>query len=610
MKIYWRILSLLGAIYQYLVPYFCFTFLGSIFGVANFAMLVPLLDLLFGSVDTTTIQVQYPVFQFDVSYFKDLFYYHFVAIMAQSGKIMALQFVCGVVMSSIFLGNLLTYLAIRINEKLRAHITQKLRENLFSRLVGLDIGFYNDQRKGDIMSRFTTDTYEIEGAMASALASLTKEPFQLIIYFVVLFSLSVKLTFFTLIIIPISGGMIAFIVKSLKKDSNNIQKTLGVITSMLDETISGLRVIKGFNAENFVKEKFKKENNQYTEKFISLSYKRELAAPFSEVSGVAVVLGILLYGGSLVLSSESELSASQFVTYLIIFSQVLRPVKTIAGTISSAQRCVVAGERVFALLDTPATIQDKPNAISISQFEKEIAFQNVSFAYIEKNVLQDISFKVYKGETVAIVGQSGSGKSTIADLIPRFYEVQKGAILMDGINIKDLTLHSLRKQMGIVTQESILFNDTIFNNIAFGADNASLESVIHAAKIANAHDFIMQTENGYHTVIGDRGLKLSGGQRQRLNIARAVFKNPPLLILDEATSALDTESEKLVQEALNALMKNRTAIVIAHRLSTIQDADRIIVLEKGQIVEVGTHEELLQKPNGRYRELKLLQELA
>ncbi|MCS7004683.1 MAG: ABC transporter ATP-binding protein/permease [Cytophagales bacterium] len=607
MRIYWRVISLVGSIHHYLIPFFLFTSATSIFGVANFALLIPLLDLLFGSVQTH-VSIEYPIFRLDVNYLKELFYYYFFQIMVHYGKMSALQFVCAVVVIGVFLANFFAYLAIRINERLRAHVSQCLRENLFKKILSLDIGFYSEQRKGDIMSRFTSDVYEIEGAIASALASVAKEPFQVIIYFAVLFSLSVKLTFFTLVIIPLSGGVIALVVKSLRKDSRNIQHTLGMISSMLDEAISGLRVIKGFNAERFVQHKFFRQNHVYTQKLISLGYKRELAAPFSEVSGVSIVVGILLYGGSLVLSQSSELSASQFVTYLIIFSQVLRPIKSMAGTISSVQRCVAAGERIFSILDAQPTIVEKSNPVVLETFQKEIRFENVSFAYGEKNVLEEISFTVEKGQTVAIVGQSGSGKSTIADLIPRFYDVKEGAILIDGIDIREISLYSLRKQMGIVTQESILFNDTIFNNIAFGAENATLEQVMQAAKVANAHEFIMQTENGYYTIIGDRGLKLSGGQRQRLSIARAVFKNPPILILDEATSALDTESEKLVQEALNALMKNRTSVVIAHRLSTIQNAHKIIVLEKGRIVESGTHQELIQKQKGRYRELRMLQE--
>jgi subfamily B ATP-binding cassette protein MsbA len=609
MKVYLRLLYFASPLSHFVIPFFIYSLLSTVFGVVNFAMLVPLLDVLFGNVKNVPTELVSPTFSFDVTYFKDLFYYYFQTIVRESGKMEALKFVSAIILVCIFLTNVFRYLSIRVGERLRVNVVRNIRAVLFDKIIHLNLGYFTNQRKGDLMSRFTADASQIEESMYHALGGFSRDPFQLVAYFVVLFSISVELTFFTLIIIPLSGGIIATIVRFLKKDAKATQNSLGVITGMIDEAISGLRVIKGFNATGYINQKFQTENNHYADRLRSLAYKRESASPFSEFTGVSVVIGILLYGGSLVLTNQSELTASQFVTYIIIFSQVLRPAKSIAQTVSIVQRCVAAGERVFEVLDTTNPITDKPNATVITTFTDNITFKDVTFAYQETNVLNKISFSIKKGETVALVGQSGSGKSTIADLIPRFYDVNSGTITIDQHDIREVTLDSLRAQMGIVTQESVLFNDTIFNNIAFGNPNAKLEDVIQAAQIANAHEFIMQTENGYQTNIGDRGVKLSGGQRQRLNIARAVFKNPPILLLDEATSALDTESEKLVQEALEKLMKSRTSLVIAHRLSTIQNADRIIVLEKGEIVEIGTHSQLINNPNSRYRELKMLQEI-
>jgi subfamily B ATP-binding cassette protein MsbA len=393
----------------------------------------------------------------------------------------------------------------------------------------------------------------------------------------------------------------------MKRDAQEGQKRLSALVSLLDETFGGMRVVKGFVAEEFILDKFRRENEGYRDAVRSLANRRELASPFSEVMGVTVVTGILLYGGSLVLSGQSDLTAAEFITYIAIFSQVTRPAKDISNAFSGSQRGLASGERVLELIDTPSAVQDKPNAVSLKPFQDRISVQRVSFAYTpDAPVLRNISFDLVKGKTIALVGSSGSGKSTIADLIPRFYDPAEGQILIDGVRLQDCSLASLRGQMGIVTQESILFNDTIFNNIAFGSD-ATEEQVMEAARIANAHNFIVAQPNGYQTSIGDRGGKLSGGQRQRISIARAILKNPPILILDEATSALDTESEKLVQEALTRLMANRTTLVIAHRLSTIQHADEILVVNQGQIVERGRHDELLSLDEGFYRKLSTLQ---
>jgi subfamily B ATP-binding cassette protein MsbA len=418
--------------------------------------------------------------------------------------------------------------------------------------------------------------------------------------------MSVQLTLFTLIVLPISGLVITSISRRLRKDAKQGQLLLGNILSIIEETISGIRIIKAFNAQKYVNKKFDEQNSQYRAILKSMWNKKELASPISEFLGVTVVVLVILYGGQLVLQNKSDLNASEFITYIILYSQILVPAKNISSALTSIQRGIASGERIFAILDTPVKIEEDPNAISISDFKGKISYENVSFQYAEKKVLDNINLDVEKGKMIALVGASGAGKSTMADLLPRFYDVTEGAITIDGIDIRKIKLSDLNHLMGIVTQESILFNDTVFKNISFGNESATEEQVIEAAKIANAHEFIDKLEEGYYTNIGDRGAKLSGGQRQRLSIARAVLKNPPILILDEATSALDTESERLVQEAIQNLMKNRTSVVIAHRLSTIQYADQIIVMQAGKIIERGTHTELLAL-NGMYRKLSEMQ---
>jgi subfamily B ATP-binding cassette protein MsbA len=395
--------------------------------------------------------------------------------------------------------------------------------------------------------------------------------------------------------------------RKLRKVASDAQASLGVMLTIIDESLTGLRIVKAFNAIGYVQDKFHHQNLRYSIVSRKIAKRNELASPMSELLGVVVVIGILIYGGSMVLAGDNTLKPEEFVAYAAIFSQVLRPAKAITTSFTMIQQGVIAGERVLELIDLKPAIQNKPDAATIKGFHKEIEFRNVSFSYGHNEVLKDISFKIPKGKTIALVGPSGGGKSTISDLIPRFYDPQGGGIYFDGVNIQDCTMESLREQMGIVNQESILFNDTLFNNIAFSRPNATEEEVMNAAKVANAHNFIMETEHGYNTSIGDRGMKLSGGQKQRISIARAVLKNPPILILDEATSALDTESEKLVQEALDKLMENRTSLVIAHRLSTIQNADLILVIDNGKIIESGTHSELLEAHLGLYKKLKMMQ---
>jgi subfamily B ATP-binding cassette protein MsbA len=613
MKTYLRLLDYARPLSRFVVPFFIFSLVGVVFGIFQFALIIPLLDVLFAAPSdcvcdsvTTTVTTK-PQFAPNFDYIKRSFYYNFNQIIVLHGKFAALQFVALVIVAATIISNIFRYLGQRVIQDARTYSVLKLREAVFNKVTSLHLGYLNNERKGDIMARITTDVQEVENTVAASLVAALYEPFLIIGYFITLFVISVKLTLFTLIIIPVSGLIIAAIVKSLKKDAKAGQESLSRLISTIDETISGMRVIKAFNAEAYIREVFNRENMFYRRSILRMANKREFAPPFSEISGILVVAGILIYGGNLILSQESELKASEFIVYIGVFSQVLRPAKSISTLLSGIQRGLTSGERVLELIDAREEVTEQPGALPMQPFSEAVRFENVSFAYKDTLVLQNISFVIPKGKSVALVGPSGGGKSTIADLVPRFYDPTQGKILIDNTDIASVQIDSLREQMGIVAQESILFNDTIFNNIAFGKWDAEEEDVIRAARIANAHDFIMQTENGYQTLIGDRGSKLSGGQRQRLSIARAVFKNPPILILDEATSALDTESEKLVQEALANLMKNRTSLIIAHRLSTIQHADEILVIQQGKIVERGTHHTLLLQENSLYRRLHSMQ---
>lgn len=606
MKTYLRILHYARPLGRYVLPFFITSILASVFGVLNFTLIQPLLDVLFDKVGSATATrfSQKPAQVFDIAQW---FNYGVGRALAAYGKLGTLRVVCAVIVGSVFLSNVFKYVSVRILERFKARTVANLRQAVFDRAVTLHLGFFSNERKGDLMARLTTDVQEVENSVTRVFNAFFREIFTLVFYIVVLFTMSLKLTLFALVIIPISGTVIGLLAKKLREDAGEVQSRLANLISQLDETFGGIRVVKAFNAESFVRRRFGAENQGYRTAMIRLVNRQELASPFSEFSGVLVVCGLLLYGGSMVLSGEFELTASVFVTYLIIFSQVLRPAKEISNAISGVQRGVASAERILRLVDTESVVKVQPGAATVTHFSEKLELQRVSFAYGENPpVLRDIDLSIPKGKTIALVGSSGGGKSTLADLIPRFYDPTAGRILLDGVDIRTLTKTSLRSLMGIVTQESILFNDTIFNNIAFGHE-ATLAEVEAAARIANAHEFIQASPEGYQTVIGDRGTRLSGGQRQRLSIARAVLKNPPILILDEATSALDTESEKLVQDAITNLMKNRTVLVIAHRLSTIQHADEIVVLHGGRIVERGTHEDLLELEKGFYRRLSQLQ---
>lgn len=599
MKTFLRIISFARPFEKYAIPYAIFSIFAIVFGLFNFSVIMPVLDILFG---TTKDPVNYtlPEPTFSMAYVKALLDYYSMQLIQEFGKPVTLVIICLVLAFSNLLTNFFKYLSLRITSSVKAVVLQNIRRDLYYKITNLHIGFFSNERKGDLMSRVTNDVYEIEYSIIGTLTVLFRDPITVITYFTVLFMLNWELTLYTLLILPASGFLISFISKKLKKESHAGQITLANILNITEETISGLRIIKAFNGEKFIRNKFDQENKGYADLIRSMSNKRELSSPLSEFMGVSLVGVILWLGGNMVFTGKLE--PSQFFFFIISFYQILVPLKGIAGSLNNIQRGISAGERIFAILDARNEITDKPNAIETKDFKDSIEFKNVSFAYADTTILKDVNIKIQKGKTIALIGPSGGGKSTLADLIPRFYDVAQGEISLDGINIKDISLHSLRNQIGVVSQESILFNDSIYNNIAFSTEGATEEKIIQAAKIANAHDFILDTENGYHTNIGDRGMKLSGGQRQRISIARAILKNPPILILDEATSALDNESERLVQDALNQLMKNRTSLVIAHRLSTVQNADEILVLEKGSIVERGNHNELMQK-KGLYSKL-------
>lgn len=611
MKVYRRLLSYARPFRWFVIPFFFFTILAVIFSVFQFALIIPLLNVLFNPV-TGAETAAAPAFSLSTSFFRDIFYYEVYRLKAIN-PVYALYFITSIIVLAVLLTNLFRYLAQRTLIKARTLLVKRIREALFEKINHLHMGFFTKEHKGDLISRMNADVFEIEGVAANSLEVLFKEPSLVIGYFVALFAISTQLTLFTLFIIPVSALGIAFVQKKLKRDAKDAQASIGRLLTIMDETLTGMRIIRAFNATGFTLKKFSRENDFYRRASLQGFKRREMAPAFSEAAGVMVVAGILLYGGSLILKngqSAAGIQASEFIAFIAIFSQVLRPAKAMVIAGANIQRGRGAGERILEIIDKPIEVTDKEDAVELTAFKHSVEFRNVHFSYNDTPVLIDISFTIPKGKTIALIGASGVGKSTIADLIPRFYDVKSGAVFIDGVNVRDYKMESLRSVMSFVTQEIFLFNDTIFNNIALGRPDATEEEVIAAAKIANAHDFILQTENGYQTITGDRGIRLSGGQRQRLCIARAVLKDPSILILDEATSALDTESERAVQEALSQLMKGRTTLVIAHRLSTIKEADEIIVLHDGRIIERGHHNELIEIDEGVYKKLTQMQQIA
>lgn len=606
MKQFKRIFKYLAAFKSNVVSYFFFILLSIIFSMVSLAMLAPFLQLLF---DKSARILTEPVFSFSAKGILEYLRYQISYIISSKNEQTALAFICVIIIVSIFLKNGFLYLSYRVLSPVRNGVMTRLRADLFDKVLKLPIGYFSEQRKGDLISRMSNDALEIEWSMLTALETLIKEPLTILFYLVMMVLLSPKLSLFLFIFLPATAFIIGRVSRSLKKQSSDAQVKNGIVLSILDETLGGMRVIKAFTAEKLIGDKFHKVNAELNHLRNKINFRKDLASPMSEFLGVVVLCGVLWFGGKLVLSNDAGgLSPDGFITYILFFTQIINPSKSLSSAYYNTRRGIAAIERIEEVLDAPVVVDEKQDAIEITSFNKEIEFRNVSFAYGDAVILNNINLKLEKGKTIALVGSSGSGKSTLADLVPRFHDVSSGEILIDGKNIKDYSINSLRQLMGIVTQEPILFNDTIANNIALSNPDASTEIIEKAAKIANAHDFISQKENGYNENIGDRGTKLSGGERQRVTIARAVLKNPPILILDEATSSLDTESERLVQDAINHLMQERTSLVIAHRLSTVRHAYEIIVLQKGTIVERGTHDELVAK-NGFYKKLVDLQEV-
>lgn len=586
--------------------YLIFILLSIIFSLLSLAMLAPFLQLLFGK-DAPVREL--PEASFSSTYIITYLKYLLTALIDKyNNKVYALAAICLTVITSILLKNFFLYLSFRIMIPLRNRVMTRFRDDMYDKILKLPVGFFTEQRKGDIMSRMSNDMNEIEWSIMSTLEGLIRDPLNIIIILFTLIFLSPMLSLFLLVLLPATGFIIGRVSRKLRKQGNQAQEQQGMLLSILDETITGLRVVKAFNAEKLLNSRFFKTSHSLHTLRVKMAFRKDLASPLSEFMGVLVLSCILWVGGQMVLEGRYGLTAEAFITYIVFFTQIINPAKALSTAFYNAQRGSAAIARVNEILHAPIVVEESPNPVTLTTFNSKIEFKNVSFKYEDITILDNINLTIEKGKTIALVGSSGAGKSTLADLVPRFHDVSSGELLIDGVNIKDYSLKSLRDQIGIVTQEPILFNDTIASNIALSNPEASKTDIENAAKIANAHDFISKKEEGYDTNIGDRGSKLSGGERQRLTIARAVLKNPPILILDEATSSLDTESERLVQDAINKMMANRTSIVIAHRLSTIRHADEIIVLQRGQIVERGTHDQLIGM-EGFYHKLVKMQEV-
>jgi len=584
--------------------------LSVIFGLFSFTLVIPMLGILFDTQQKVSLK---PTGEFSTEWIKDYLSYFMSSSIEQVGPSKALGYICVGIVLAFFLKNLTRYLAQYTLAPIRTGISRDLRRALHKKLSLLSISYFSEKRKGDLMSRMTTDVNQVEASLMSTLGLIVRDPVNIITSVVLLFAMSAKLTLVVFFLFPVAGIIIGNIGKSLKRKSRKGQEQIARILSAIEENIFGLKVIKAFNAEKQINRKFEDELEKHQSIMMSIMRRKDLASPMSEFLSTMVMVVVIWYGGNLIFESQlnpgnNSLSPQAFIGFIVIFSQILPPIKSLSQGYYSIQRGAASAERITEILEAEIEVEEKADACSITDFKNSIQFKNAEFSYTNKSVLKNINLNIEKGQTIALVGQSGGGKSTLANLVARYYDVKSGSLSIDGVNIKDYKLADLRGLMGIVTQDAILFNDTIFNNIALGIDNPDPQKIIEAAKIANAHEFISKFEDGYQHNIGDGGHKLSGGQKQRLSIARAVMKNPPILILDEATSALDTESERLVQDALTKLMANRTSIVIAHRLSTIQNADRIVVINDGGIVEQGTHDELV-KVKGQYYKLHHMQNL-
>jgi len=612
MKNFFKILRYASGYRKYVWLTVLFNVLYAIFNLLSFAFFIPVLEILFEKSSAADLQkflaenpyhdvniksVQYGMQQWTSEIILQ-------ADTVATGKSNVLLYVSGIIVLTFLLKNACRYFAMFFLSPIRNGVISDLRQSMFHQAMRLPLSFFSDEKKGDIMSRMTYDVQEVEWSIMASMEAIFREPLSIVLVIGSMFFIDVQLTLFMLLFTPISILAIAFLGKGLKRTSTKAQDKMGDILSMMEEMLSGLKVIKAFSAEKYTGDKFEENNNRFKELSIRLFRKRDLASPLSEVLGMITIASVLVVGG-MYFVFDGGMSGSIFIGYILLLYLAIAPIKNIAGAYSNVQKGAAAIDRIDKIMKAENSIVDPQNPQVLKGFEREIEFKNVHFAYGKEEVLSNISLKIHKGKSIALVGHSGGGKSTLADLIPRFYDVTQGAILIDGINIRSCKISDVRSLIGVVTQDSVLFNDSVFNNISFGGSYTK-EEMVAAAKVANAHDFIMQLPNAYDTVIGDKGDKLSGGQRQRLCIARAVLKNPPILILDEATSALDTASEKLVQDALQKVMSNRTSIVIAHRLSTIQHADEIIVLDKGKIAERGAHADLMAQ-QGIYFELCSMQ---
>lgn len=588
-----------------------YNILYALFSTLSFIALIPMMQVLFAQAEKISEKPTYTTIWEIPTFAKQYLYYYITELEKNNGPQYALLLVVVLIIITFLLKNLFNYLASNHLMHLKNGVLKDLRNTMYNKIIDLPISYYSEKRKGDIMARMLGDVGEVQNSFFSILELIVKEPMTIIFTIAAMFAISVKLTIFVFIFIPISGYIISLIGKSLKSKSQELQYEGGYLISIVEESLSGLKVVKSYNAENSFKKRFNDSVDRLLKLSNSIGRKNNLASPFSEFMGIIVIAVLLWFGGNMVLvdtlpNGKAILEGAQFLAYMGLAYNILTPAKAISKATYSVKSGMAAAQRVFEVLEVENAITDKPNAIVKASFDTDITIENINFKYEEENVLKNFSLQVPKGKTVALVGQSGSGKSTIANLLTRFYDVQEGTIKIDGTDIKDMTMNSLRHLLGLVTQDSILFNDTIKNNILIGKENATDEEILDALKVANAYEFVQDLPNGIYTNIGDAGNKLSGGQKQRLNIARAVLKNPPIMILDEATSALDTESEKFVQVALENMMQNRTSIVIAHRLSTIQKADKIVVMHRGEIVEQGTHDELLTL-NGTYSKLVMMQ---
>ena len=604
MRDFWFIMKRFLPPYKHLLVYnVLFNLFSALFAVFSVALMIPMLEIILGQESEVYALVDW---NFSFNDLKHNLYYYITQLKSNYGPGWSLLFVGVFLVFGTFLKTGFAYLASYTSIGIRNGVVRDLRYQIYRKILDLHSGFFSEEKKGDIIARSTGDVQEVENSIMSSLDMFLKNPVLIMVYLAAMLIFSVKLTLFVFIVLPLAGYIIGRVGKSLKKTSRAGQNKMGDLLGIIEETLSGLRIIKAFNAEKRMDNRFDGEIEEYRSIMNRLMRRRDLAHPMSEFLGTIVVVILVWFGGTLILTESDTINAAEFLAYLGIFYQVINPAKAFSKALYNIQKGLAAFDRIDGILNAEVKIKESPNAKPIDDLKQGIEYRNVTFAYNEAPVLKNISLYIPKGKTIALVGQSGSGKSTFVDLLPRFYDVCEGAILIDGIDIRDLKIQDLRHLMGNVNQDAILFNDTIFNNIAFGVENATPEQVEEAARVANAHDFIMATERGYDTIVGDRGGRLSGGQRQRISIARAVLKNPPILILDEATSALDTESEKLVQEALENLMANRTSIVIAHRLSTVRNADRIYVFQDGEIVETGDHRELVEK-GGVYQKLHELQ---